>query len=295
MWLSPFTMLLRLHLDQVRGDISSEHLRTLLKTVTRESQILRSDASMTSLDSLILSLRDLGDWKASCRVFEFLDRCILRVVRKPVLYYDELADFIATAELDIDPRCCHVDLLLITILDQWRFLTKSADLPTITNVSIWLVRYIEMMELGNGYVESLPLRSETSMLLSLIRGRLKADVHDTSCRAMFEKTSGQKPKFETLKASVTENTISEAVKVSRHAGPSVETHLKPSETFLPSEPPQEHEDHPGLHRWTRHEVQDAISEGHIKELILCLCSKHVEIRKQALMGVRAFMMKLEVG
>lgn len=295
MWLSPFTMLLRLYLDQIRHDTSSEHLRTLLKTVTRESQILRSDASMTSLDSLVLSLRDFGDWKASRRVFEFLDRCILSVVRKPVLYCDTLADLIATAELDINPRYCQVDLLLITIMDQWRFLVKSADLPTFTNVSKWLVRYIEVMDLGNGYVENLPLRGETTVLLSLISDRLKADIQDASWRAMFEKTSGERPEFETLKDLVTENTNSEAIQVSRPAGPSVKTHLEPPETFLPLGPPEEHEDHPGLHRWTRHEVPDAINEGHVKELILCLCSKHVEIRKQALMGVRAFMMKLEVG
>lgn len=295
MWLSPFTMLLRLYLDQIRHDTSSEHPRTLLKTVTRESQILRSDASMTSLDSLVLSLRDFGDWKASRRVFEFLDRCILSVVRKPVLYCDTLADLIATAELDINPRYCQVDLLLITIMDQWRFLVKSADLPTFTNVSKWLVRYIEVMDLGNGYVENLPLRGETTVLLSLISDRLKADIQDASWRAMFEKTSGERPEFETLKDLVTENTNSEAIQVSRPAGPSVKTHLEPPETFLPLGPPEEHEDHPGLHRWTRHEVPDAINEGHVKELILCLCSKHVEIRKQALMGVRAFMMKLEVG
>lgn len=295
MTLCPLTMLLRLYLDRIRVDTTSQQLRTLLKTVVRESQILRSDASMTSLDSLVLSLQDFEDWKACRQLFEFLDNCILRLVRKRVHYYDMLTELIATAELDVNPRDCQVDLLLITIMEQWRFLATSADAPTVANVSKWLVRYINVMDLGNGYVGNLPLRGETTILLSQIRDQLKADVSDTACRTMFERTLEAQPEIRNSKGVVSVNTINEERNMLGPSGSFLRTQPGPSKAYLPPGPPEEHEDHPGLHQWTRHEVRDAINEGHIKRLILCLCSKYVEIRKQALTGVRAFMRKLEVS
>ena len=293
-WLSPFTMLLRLYLNRIRVGTGFEQLRTLLKAIVRERQMLRSDASMTSLDSLVLSLQDLEEWRASPRVFEFLDHCILRIVKKPIHYYDMLSGLIAAAELNINPRDCQVDLLLITIMDQWHFLVKSADTPTITNVSTWLVRLIEVIDLRHVYVENLPFRQETTRLLSQILDQLKVEVEDNTCRAEFEKALEERPEHETLKELVVANTVSEPRHMAKPAGFPLKRHTQPPGMFLPPEPPEEHEDHPGLHQWTRHEVQDAISEGHVKALILCLCSKHVEIRKQALTGGRALMMKLKV-
>lgn len=288
-------MLLRLHLDRIQVNTRSQQLRTLLKTVVRDTQILRLDATMTSLDSLVLSLQHFGDRKASSQMFEFLDNCILRLVRKTVHYYDVLTDLIAAAELDINPRDCQVDLLLITIMEQWRFLVKSADAATVSHVSRWVVRFIEVMNLGNGDVKNLSLHGETASLLSHIRDRLKAEVQDTTCRAVFEKTLEERPELGIAKELVAANTTSEERHISKPAGPPPKAHSKSPETILPPAPPEEHQDHPGLHQWTRHEVQDAISEGYVGELVLCLCSKHVEIRKQALTGVRAFMRKLEVG
>lgn len=294
MWLSPFTMLLKLHLDRLRVDTGSQQLRTLLKTIVRESRILRSDVSMRSLDTLVLTLQGFEGRKASSRMFGFLDNCILRLVRKPVHYYDLLTDLIATAELDINPRDCQVDLLLIAIMEQWHFLVKSADATTVSYVSRWVIRFIEVTSLGNGYVEKISLHGGTTMLLLHIRDRLKAEIKDTTCRAMFEKTLEERPELGILKAVVAANTISDERQMSKSTGPLPKMHPKPPETLLPPGPPEEHEDHPGLHQWTRHEVQDAISEGHVKELVLCLSSKYVEIRKQALLGVRAFIRKLEV-
>ena len=295
MWLSPLTMLLKYYLDRVKFHTNYEQLRTLIETVFTESQILRSNTVLAPLDSLVISLQEFEDWKASGRVFEYLDHCILRLARKPVHYYDILADLIAAAELDFNPRHCQVDLLLVTIVDQWHFLVKSTDIPTVINVSRWLVRYIEVMELGNGYLEMLPLQDKTTKLLSRIRDQLQYNIHDTTCRAIFEKTFKIRPELEVLSNSVAANITTRTAQKSRQPGSSPKANTEPPATFLPPGPPGETQDHPGLHQWTRHEIQDAISEGHVKALVLCLCSKHVEIRKQALIGVRAFMMKLEVG
>lgn len=294
MRLSPFTMLLRLYLDRVRAGTISEQLGTLLNAVATESQILRSNTSRASLDGLVLSLQDFEDWKASGRVFEFLDHCILHLVRRPIHYYDILVELVAAAKLDVKPGDYQVDLLLIAIMDQWRFMVESADAPTVTNVSIWLARFIEEMDLTNDCHENTPVRDGTIKLLSQIHDRLKPGIQDIYCHAMFERVLVERSLVGTLRQLVTARTINETGQMSRLVDPPLTAPPK-LEVALPSGPEEEHEDHPGLHQWTRHEVQEAISEGHVKELILCLCSKHVEIRKQALTGVRAFMTRLKVG
>ena len=294
MWLSPFTMLLRLYLDRIRHGTGSEQLRAILKTITRETQILRSDPPMTSLDNLVLSLQDFGTWKASDQLFEFFDQCVLRFVRKPVHYYDILDEVIAAAKLDISRKSCNIDFLLIAIIDQWHFLVKSADAPTVTNISKWLARFIEVIYIGDGNFRNLPDESGTTRLLSYICDQLKAEIEDATCRVIFEQTLEERPELRKLSELVATNNISKARRTSRPVDPSSEKHAEATEIHLPPGPEEEHEDHPGLLQWTRHDVQDAISEGLVRDLILCLCSEHEQVRKQALVGIRAFMVKLEV-
>ena len=281
-------MLLRFLTDQKRVKRQVEELELLLTTVATESHML------PSLNNLVLSLRDSKDWKATDRVFDFLDHCISHLVRKPIHYYDILAELIASAELNINPRFCQVDLLLITIVDQWRFLVESADTPTVTNVSEWLVRYMEVINLKKDYVQQGAIGDETTRLLLQLRDQLKSRIQDTPCRALFETALGKRQELGESKQVIATNTISDAGHMLRLTNPPLKTHPKQG-IGLPAGPPEEHEDHPGLHQWTGHEVQDAISEGHVKALILCLCSKYVGIRKQALAGVRAFMTRLKVG
>ena len=295
MWLSPFTMLLRLYLDRIQLGTGSEQLRAMLKTITRESQILRSDHSMTSLDDLVLSLQEFEAWKASDQLFEFFDQCVLRFVRKPVHYYDTFDEVIAAAKLDISPKSCKIDFLLIAIMDQWHFLVKSADAPTVTNISKWLARFIQVIYIGDGNLRNLPDESGTAKILSYICDQLKAEIEDPTCRVIFEQTLEERPELRKLSELVATNNISKARRTSRLVDPSSENHVETAVVHLPPGPEEEHEDHPGLLQWTRHEIQDAISEGLIRDLILCLCSEHEQVRKQALVGIRAFMVKLGVG
>ena len=295
MWLSPFTMLLRLYLDRIQLGIESEQLRVILKTITRESQLLRPDPLMTSLDNLVLSLQDFETWKASDQLFEFFDQCVLRFVRKPVHYYDTLDEVIAAAKLDISPKTCNIDFLLIAIMDQWHFLVKSADAPTVTNISKWLARFIEMLHIWDFNLRNLPDESATTRILSYICDQLKAEIEDANCRVNFEHILEERPELRKLSELVATSNISKARQTSKPVDPSSEKYVEAAEVHLPPGPEEEHEDHPGLLQWTRHAVQDAISEGLVRDLILCLCSEHEQVRKQALIGIRAFMVKLEVG
>ena len=293
--LSAFTNVLRLCLALIHADAKAERLRIILKTVITENQILCLNTSLASLDRLIISLKNFADWKASNRLFEFLDHCIVRLVRKPVHYYEMLADLIATVKLEIHPRNSHVDLLLMTIMEQWRFLVEGADTTTVSNVSQWLVRLIEVMRLGNGYPENPPFRDESTKLLLYIRDRLRSETHNTACRAIFEKTLKERPELDILRNLIAKKSTSETIQMPGSVCSPPKMFPEFPKTISPPEPPEEREDHPGLYQWSRHEIQDSIIEGHVKALILCLCSNHAEIRKQALTALRAFMTRLEVG
>jgi nucleolar pre-ribosomal-associated protein 1 len=58
--------------------------------------------------------------------------------------------------------------------------------------------------------------------------------------------------------------------------------------------PTEGTSHNALHKWEREEIEAALEQGHIDELILCLCSEHEEVRRQAVANLVRFMAKLKV-
>ena len=57
--------------------------------------------------------------------------------------------------------------------------------------------------------------------------------------------------------------------------------------------PEEPSNHPALHQWQRYNLNDAVDNGSLADLILCLCSSHDEIRRQALMNLRLFASRLQ--
>jgi nucleolar pre-ribosomal-associated protein 1 len=60
-------------------------------------------------------------------------------------------------------------------------------------------------------------------------------------------------------------------------------------------PPEEDEKHIGLTRWKKKDLSEAIDDGDIGELLLCLCSKHAEIRLQAINNTRQLMATLDAS
>lgn len=291
MRLSPFTMLLRLYLGRRRNHLDSEDLELILKSIVADSQILHSP---NSLHILVLSLRDTDQWKASNRVFEFIDDCILRLARKPIRYHDGLANLVKAAEIEMNVSDSKIDLLLVATSEQWPFLVNKADPLALAIISTWLVRYVELMRISVGRNSS-GHDGGDSKIISLIRDQMKAKINDNICKRIFSKGLQHDMDIGIL-IDLDTSTIANgggiaAKTITDDEGPG----RKPLTNFLPRGPPKESEDHPGLNNWSREDVQDAISGGSIADLILCLCSEHTEIRKQALGNMCALVGKLEVS
>ncbi len=249
---------------------------------------------MLSLEVLVLTLHDSEKWKASSKVFEFLDNCILRVVRKSVHYYDTFSNIVATTAGANETADTHIDLLLITVVEQWPFLVKSADEAAVTNVATWLVRYIELSSLRIRTKDDDRLYRGCTRVLALIRDQISVAVNDEACRNMLDRTLNDPPELGLSIKSATLDSISEQELEVKPTSQGESREPEPCVNQVPPGPPEETEDHPGLNRWTRKDVMDAISDGAIEELFLCLCSEYAEIRQQAIASVGTFMAKLEV-
>ena len=282
--LSPFTTLLKLHVNS-KGTEESESASTLLRSVIREHALLKHDAHISSFEAFIFSLKPSLGWRASDPLYEFIDNCILRFVRQSVKYFDVLSrhsESIATESRETDK--CLVSPLLVVITEQWPFLIKTAVEPDVVNVTFWLARYLDLsMHIG-----------EDLKLLSHLRDQLRDEVEHKDCQALLEKALKHSMEigvchefddFESVRKVVTSDSSR------NHASED----KRPSDVEgLPSGPLEEDENHSGLSRWVQRDVPDAISDGSVGQLILCLCSKYEEIRKQALIGLRTFTTKLEV-
>lgn len=247
--------------------------------IVEETTLLLQNTTYNSFEVLLLSLQNLKGGIPSDSLFEFLDNSILRCLKKPVKYYDDLAANFS----GVRPNTCKIDLLVVTILDQWPFLIKSAKPVVLKEVTLWLVRYLDFLMHNDS----------SSALLSVIREKFMGQVRDKDIRGFLEKSLSEPtiygPKHELHKI----NRLSQ-----KRSNPSLNSHLEIGvESDIDTEVPQlptEDEDHPALIRWVKMGISEAIKDGQIGGLILCLCSKYENIREQAIVNLGKFSGILQV-
>ena len=294
---SIFTTLLELQVQRTQANPTSQQLRNVLMSVVKESQILHVDESMLSMDILIHSLGSDKTWSPSQTLFEFLDNCIVRVARKPVHYYDVISTLAANSGSTPEASGAshlHLDLLLFAVVEQWQFLVERADNSSAVNVATWLLRYIELSSLRVRQCSSTQSYEEVRRLLVAVRDQLGMDVKIKTCRPLFRKSLKDPPELGlSIKSLIDPCNVND-----RQMNGNFLHDDEVQPTLLPEPPlfdvPQEQESHFGLTKWARENIQDAITDGAVGELFLCLSSKHTEIRQQAVTGVIRFMGQLEV-
>ena len=289
---SPFTKLLMTHRDRSQAETDFQDYSEVIGSVAIENNVLNSHHS---LETLNLSLQNFGDWKASIDVFEFLDNCILRLVRRPVHYFDLLGSLALHIKNVVSISEYKIDLLLMAVNEQWPFLAKNVSLTSLQGVSLWLARYMEICVLRSSCTGNETYDNGKKKILSQVRDQIRASIEDKPRRRVIE--AGWKY---ALEHSVYEQTVQSATA-------SVEVQITEPDTRIEKEvqkaptsqvppgPPPEDEDHPCLTKWSCEDIEDAISDGVVGGLFRCLCSEYPAIRKQAMGNVKTFMMKLEVS
>ena len=255
-----------------------------LDAIAREHGIVQSPDRAPALNALVLSLR-AGQEGNRREVYEFLDNCLMRLARKPIVYYDLMDDLLAAASVENRTPARRLDLLLVALAEQWPHLSPSKPFSVTGDAAAWLSSYI-ILSMNTG---------GDSNLLSVFREQLMSTSTDPKCRAIFDRDLRQQPESD---PRLPEEPSSEPAAYSMEADAAAPAIVEAAETdgaLLPPGPPAEPQDHPELHRWAREEVQDAITDGHIGGLVLCLCSEHEAVRKESLVNLRSFAGKLEVG
>ncbi|CAG8059748.1 unnamed protein product [Penicillium salamii] len=259
---SPFTSILKVLMDTSDKD-SSRRISTLLKTVLVENSILRS--SPLAFVSILSSLEN-SEPSALHQQLVFFDNCVSRVAKKPVHYLDLLQSLSTDSET--------VSALVAVVVEQWPFVVKAGDASTATAVGSWIASLFANLKQAGESAKALKAArdalveaTETKNIKSLLKKSLKGDEVDIEDKMDID--SGSSLPTQTKKAPIID--------------------LDEIFGFLPTEGTT----HNALHKWEREDIEEAIDQDHLAELMLCICSEHEEVRRQAFAGLIRFMAKLK--
>ena len=271
------------------------------------------DDEIPSIDILCECLRKSKDYGALHEVYLFFDHCFSQCSRKSVIYHEaRLALIDQLLEEASGATGRNIDLLMIVIADQWPFMIKAATPSAILNITNLLVDYLNAsMQAGRDHG-----------LLAATRDRIREDTEDKDCRALLEGAlklslksaragkcdhihgatglaieGGARGKSDPEGQSASqsesfaerENYLDyESESESKSDPPDEKFDVEPAsrDNIMLQGPPGEDDDHRVLNQWSRETIPEVVLEGTLGELISCLCSKYMDIRRQALKDLR---------
>lgn len=262
---SPFTSVLKV-LVETSDKESSRRISVLLRTVLAESFILRN--SPQSFNSLLSSLED-SESENLHKQLVFFDNCASRVAKKPVHYVDLLESLSEDADAT-------TSLIVAAIVEQWPFVVKTGDETTEATVGKWIAQIFGHFKRAG----------ESATALKTARDALIEATETKNTRSLFKKCLKETERVDAgdkmdIDSGPTQPSSSDKATA---------VDLDEIFDFLPTEGTT----HNALHRWEREDIEAAVEQGRIAELMLCLCSEHEEVRRQAFANLVRFMAKLKV-
>ena len=258
----------------------------LLDTVIREGFILQQTTQLTALNALLVSLQAENGCEHSESLFDFLDECLTRLVRRPIAYQDILDSTVQkdTGKLT-DQLPEPVSLILAPLVEQWQFLVDNKR-EGYQHIAKWIQSFLHLLKhIGeNGSV--------IEHILKKISPEVKKPHNFSGIELLLERTS-------TLHSDNDAGGPKQS-EIPDLNGKPQRTVVNGSErndmSIIDVEmPPEEDEKHLGLSKWMQKDVEEAIDDGLIEELVLCFCSKHKSIRLQATSSIRKFLVKGNVS
>ncbi|KAJ9628051.1 hypothetical protein H2203_003273 [Taxawa tesnikishii (nom. ined.)] len=269
---SPFVTLLRLCSASRDDTAIYTEFRKLLKSVVHEYGILCEGLKYESLDGLIASLAPSEFWTTENATYTFLDECLGRLVRKSVKYLDDLD------QLRGNDNGKEVSLLVMACLEQVDFTTRLPEADR-DDVVDWLFRFLKMLQLC---------------------GEACCDADLGMDGILYEHTNRDGPGCVTMDriAGVFDKVVAAAQRTAPSESATVRllhegNVTQPSVVFR--DPSTEKQDHPELYRWQQKDVEEAIDNGDVDGLVLCLCSAYEDVRLQALANVRKLIISIQVS
>lgn len=261
---SPFTSVLKV-LVGTSDKVSSRIISTLLRMVLVDNSVFQS--SPLSFNALLTSIED-AESETLHKQLVFIENCVSRVAKKPVHYLDLTESLSEGASATTSP-------FVAAIVEQWPFVVKAGDESTEFAVGTWISKLLgQLKQAGENTTalkaarDALAEATETKKVRSALKKCLKG-IEDAESGDKMDIDSGPSQPSSSIRPA--------------------EVDLEEIFGFLPTEGTT----HNALNRWEREDLEAAIEQGQIAELMLCLCSEHEEVRRQALANVARFMAQLK--
>ncbi|RYN51122.1 hypothetical protein AA0118_g10621 [Alternaria tenuissima] len=279
---SPFVTLLKLLVTSKESELYTG-IRSLLSDILHDQEMLQTKTSPDALDALIASLGSTsGSATPSCDVLGFLDDCCARFTKVPIKYFDDL-DAMRKRTGQSASSLGPFSTLLMTLVEQWPFKGGETSVGTTADtIAQWLSRLLYLLKLiGEDETQLEHVRNALVESASVAYKEVLKD-------AFLWKMGKERAKEALKLATGADFSGSERSSTSPVPRPTEETEQQgKSRSAIDLEaPPVEDEKHTGLTRWRKKELGEALDDGDIGELLLCLCSEHTEIRIQAINNIR---------
>jgi nucleolar pre-ribosomal-associated protein 1 len=149
---------------------SSGSLDRLLQSIVQDFEILQPETQISGTRALICSLRGFTDAEG---VLQFIDDCLQRFVRRPIIYEDELEKLISSSRRkqdDVKP----ISLWVMTLLEQWPYVAKTRK-DSMIRIAQWLARFLTMLKNCG----------EDEGILKLVTQKLEMSSEEESLRSIF--------------------------------------------------------------------------------------------------------------
>lgn len=262
---TPFTTILKFLVQGVDEESAQEIRNLLSEVLTIYTHNLHT--APASFSALVSSLKS-SEPEDLHRQLVFLDNCLCRGAKKPVLYVDLVEALHEGSYGSVSP-------LVATIAEQWPFVIKSRDAAAEVAVGAWIARLL-------GHFKQ---AGEHAKALKAARDKLCEATNDKTTRSLIKKSLKVEVQHEEGQDELTPKTPT--VASSRMRKVDLNGMFGP----LPAESETRNE----LRKWEKEELEVAVEHGSIAQLMLCLCSEHEEVRRQAYASIARFMGKLKVS
>ncbi|KAF2010024.1 hypothetical protein BU24DRAFT_400644 [Aaosphaeria arxii CBS 175.79] len=277
---SPFITLLNLVAKSSENELYTG-IKSLLVAILQDHEMLQMNTHPDALDALIASLgATYGSSGSSAQILDFLDNSFAMFVKKPIKYFDDL-DAMKARLTDPPLPAGHFSPLLMTLVEQWPF---KGGKPEKGNPAEPLAQWLSKL------LYLLKLIGEDEALLVAVRDALVASAdkaYQEVLKDSFQWKLGKEQAKQALKlATGVDFSGSERSSTSPIPIEKKKAKPEPLQEINLELPPEEDEKHAGLNRWRKKDIDEAVEDGDIGELLLCLCSKHTEIRIQAVSSIR---------
>jgi nucleolar pre-ribosomal-associated protein 1 len=288
---SPFLSLLRL---VVKSETEPEYIKLLLRSISRNSYALQTESKLSGLDSLIVSLKEMGNFEPTEAVFEFVDDCFHTFAIKPIKYEDD-KDAVVHGPILKGVQNGPISLIWMTVLEQWHFVEKTRR-DSMSIIAEWIARFhSSLLAAGesSGVLTASQVRLETSNtnnILTIALSNLAGEEADRLSKYLHQYSGVTYSEDALMVDGGLEGPLSETANgdvQDRTNGSPDQSVLDASALNISSfnPPPVDHKNK-ALTLWTRKDISTIVDDGALSSLINLLSSPIPSIRLQTMAALR---------